>query len=71
MAKQRSLQVSPRTLESHHGPFTEPFLLVVTVAHRLKARREFRCDQPEKADEYRAELKAASERPRPSLRGYR
>ena len=58
MAKQRSLQVSPRTLESHHGQLAEPFPPVVTVAHRPKARREF--DQPEKADEYMAELKAAA-----------
>lgn len=36
--------------------------LVVTVAHRPKARREFRFDQPEKADEYMAELKAAAGR---------
>lgn len=34
--------------------------LVVTVAHRPKARREFRFDQPEKADEYMAKLKAAA-----------
>ena len=34
--------------------------LVVTVARQPKARREFRFDQPEKADEYMSELKAAA-----------
>lgn len=59
-AEQRSLQVSPRTLESHHGQFAEPFPLVVTVALQPEVRRECRFDKPEEADKYMAELKAAA-----------